>query len=353
MQAPEYKNLKAISQSMLKAFKWMPIKRFKTEWIDNKKWDADDDRGEYDSDSLVLGSAVDTLLTTPSLFKDRFLIANDKVPGGKLADVVRHIFYVLCVNYDTHPDTITDPLVIQNAPETLSSFKDEYLTQCVKIDYGQKWNADTLINTVERDGSEYFEYLKKSAGRTVIAMDDNILALTMASAIKEDEFTKPWAIQADGETLRLQVVLEGVILGEPVKCAIDTMRIKHLTNTIDIGDFKITSSHNAYESSVRKYGYPFQLSFYKEIVKQNYPSYTIGDCVNIVVDSATVQPLIYGYSEERLALEREGYLTDAPIPYRYKGWQETMEELIWHIEKNEWVYPKGYRENGGIVHLAK
>src|SRR5688572_19824032 len=87
MQRPEYKEVFAISQSAIKAFKSKTLQKFKKIYID--KEEDDPDKGDYD-----FGSLVDTLALEEKLFNERFYIPPHEVsiPGEKVKYIVDKVY---------------------------------------------------------------------------------------------------------------------------------------------------------------------------------------------------------------------------------------------------------------------
>jgi len=333
MLTQDYKNLPGISNSMIKDFKRLPIGKYKQKWIDNNGYNNDDEN----QSKFTLGSVVDTLLTKPGEFYNEFIISTEKVPTGKVSDVINDVYKLWLKDVDQNKE--------------LKDYQTQILRLSKEHDYGQSWKEPTLLENVYKLSS-YFDYLKISKDKTVITMDDNLAAITMANEIKSDKYTSKFF---DGNS-KFQEIITGTLNGVATKAAIDCLHFNEIMNEITINDFKTTSTHGEYLRNYLKYGYIEQLSFYKALVRQKYPEYGSVKCCNTVIDIATQTPIIYEFPEIRINQARTGYthtsiINGDEVIKHYKGWEEILDLIKYHSEKNLWNYSKEYTDNHGKIIL--
>jgi hypothetical protein len=102
--------------------------------------------------------------------------------------------------------------------------------------------------------------------------------------------------------------------------------------------------------SVFKYRYDIQAAFYTDALKSAYPEYTILPFKFIVSDKYCYNPpLVYTCTEKDLEVGRTGM--ELASGTRIKGYQDVMENLIWHQQSGIWDYSREYFINGGEFKL--
>jgi hypothetical protein len=147
--------------------------------------------------------------------------------------------------------------------------------------------------------------------------------------------------------------------GFECKGLLDGIRIDHKEKKIYPFDLKTTSGgvYNFHESFL-KWGYYRQCAFYEQAMLTDElisnlvaDGYTIEDFVFVVVDSklsSSQAAVIYKTSKR----DRECGLTGCYVGNKYyKGINELMEELRFHIETDYWDLPKDVYLSNGVIKL--
>lgn len=237
------------------------------------------------------------------------------------------------------------------------------------INYGKgNYTKERVIKEVIEKGQKYFDNLCEVGGKTIITFEDNLMAVEQVDILKAHPASRPYFIRQEGEELLFQKELfipmtqygpipffvNNNIKDETLykKGALDIIRVNHIRRTIQNADFK--TSYDAYKHTflwaIKKYKYGLQVSYYDTLLSawrdRYYPGYTILPPVNITIDCFLKKPQIYLYKKEDLELLRFGG-TDKRGEV-VKGWEETLSEILWHIENNIWNNSREMEEYGHI-----
>lgn len=358
MQKLDYRNVFAISQSAIKAFRSKSIQKFKQIFID-KEDDEDDDQDKY-----AHGSLVDTIAFEPTLLDARFFIpdAEVEIPSEKIKLVVDRVYKEALEIVENkiklnEQGNLPEPLFIPDITN-IYDWADLIIKHAREVKYGgTTWSASRILDNVYESGGWYFRMLGTANGRSVISAGDNADAIAMVEALRADKYTRPYFIQQENETLLFQTeifvdyqVKEGLII--PLKGAIDIIRLNHNTKTVRVPDLKTSYNSENFAYQARQYGYCTQGSFYNFLVREwlktyedgKYADYEFEVPCNIVIDRTYKIPYIYEYTWEDIEIAQEGSEANNII-----GWKKTLEEISWHIETGIWDRPKELYETGKIT----
>lgn len=373
MQNNEYFSSKAISQSALKQWQFKSPAEWKRLFIDKE---TDIDKKE---EGFLFGSVIDTLIFTPDLFKERFYIATDEKSDASdaIKSIVKSIYdYIVLTNSRITEDNkfLMDELTpLELSLEALSNelilkYLDEYTTweKGVKsTGWCSSWKSATRINKLKESGSAYFHSLCNAQGRKVISEQLVEDAVQCRDVLLSNECTKEYFIAEANCELLFQLELFIDYKKVKLKGALDNLLLNHSKKTVMIIDFKSSFSAFEFRQFIHKFGYGDQLSFYtfliKEWLKQEgneaIRNYTILPPINIVIDIREKVPYVYRYNFLQLDICRYGststlmsgnstsFSTNKKI-----GWQQTLDEIAWHIENNYWLTPREMK-NCGVIEV--
>lgn len=292
-----------------------------------------------DTPSLRIGSALDCLLTSPSRWSDDFRVLNVNKPYGFLGKFVDELPPGL--------DAYSDPSLYESA----------YWKSGYKMPL--KWVINRFLTTQE--AVDYYKAMEDTKGKTVLSRDEyesveKAKELVIASPFAYDYFipSKTWI------ELRHQVAIYFIYRGFECKALLDGIKIDHQNKTIQPFDLKTTGkSVLNFEESFLQYGYFRQGALYEQaLLSEDSPvkdllaeGYTLEDFVFIVVEtklSSSAPALIYTTTPNtRLAGLEGGWYQHK----YYRGVHELLDELAWHQQTNNWIYPKRIYENKGRVEL--
>jgi hypothetical protein len=356
MQRPEYRELFAISQSAIKAFKYKPLQKFKQIYID--KIEDDEDESKF-----AFGSLVDTLAFEPELIKDRFYISSEDViiPGEKVKLIVDKVYKEALEIVENkrklnEQGNLPEPLHIPGI-KYLDEFNSLITKYAKEIKYGgTTWSSSRIIDTVYADGAAYFNMLGECGGRTIMTPMDNADAISAVDALRKAKETAAYFVQQKDEVLLFQQEIminfksqKGLAL--PLKAALDIIRISNTDKTVQVADLKTTHNTAGFKGVAKSFDYVTQVSFYNYLIREflkefhggKYQNYTILAPINIVIDKEYLVPFIFQYSEEDIEIAENG-----SVAHDFKGWRQVLDEIIWHIETSIWDKPKEYYETGLI-----
>lgn len=360
MQRPEYKDVFAISQSAIKAFKTKPLQKFKEVYID-KVEDDDDDQSKF-----AFGSLVDTLAFQPELMDQRFYIPDEKVniPGDKVKFIVDKVYKEakeITANKEklNKEGNLPEPLYIPDLRD-LHNFTDLILKYAAENKYGgTTWSKSRIVDNVIDDGYSYFRMLGDCNGRAVITALDNADAIEIVDSLRKNPLSAPYFVQQEGETLLFQHEIfaeyqykEGNYSHVlPLKGALDIIRINHNEKWVIVPDLKTTHNSDGFKTVAKSFDYITQVSFYIYLIQEFLKVYDGGKCaeydikapINIVIDREYKVPYIYEYDWSDIDIAQNGH-TELGI----KGWAEVLNEICWHVITGIWNKPKELEQTGRI-----
>lgn len=321
MPEQEYHNELALSSSALKDFRNMPPSEWKKIWITKEK------EGKK-SVALGQGSLTDDLLFNPSIVEKKYLIMEIKKPSAAISYIVENIFI---------PEAS-----IGDLKDKILEFAKKAPMIDNKVGYGQTWKEDTLFIKVVDEGKEYYEFLKKSNGRHVIASEEYMASLLMSEAMKKNEAVKPYL---DPKLNKFQFkILTHDDFPDKLKGCMDIFHIDKKAKELQIVDFKTADSAYYFIINIIKFGYLEQLSFYDNLLRwwlqqagnEKYLEYKILPPMNIVIDKTHAIPYFYEYNMQDIMAAWNGYFKYGKMQKGLKDW---IREIQWHILNDKWDYP--------------
>lgn len=354
MQKSEYRQVPAISQSAIKAFRKMRLAQFKEVYLDKISSE------EETTDSLTFGSLVDTLAFEPRLFDERFFIPeyDPNIPGEKVKIIVEKVFKIAKEQVDNktllnEQGSVPEPIYVPNLRD-LGEFNNLVVQVAREIEYGGKsWEDDTIIDKVYKAGYNYFRHLADANGRYVVSTVEVAEANAIVDVLKKHPRSVAYFIQQEGEILLHQqeiyedFIYEDVIIA--LKAAVDIIRIVPAEAIVYLPDLKTAYNSQEFKENARKYDYLTQMSFYRFMVYRflqtfrggKYKDFKIVTPFDIVIDIYSKIPYIYEFDENDLQIVEYG---DTNI----KGWRNNLNEIGWHIKHGVWNEPKELHETGKI-----
>lgn len=360
MQETNYRNKFAISQSILKEFRYMAPQAWYQKYIVNKAEEKREDHFDY-------GSLVDTILFSPNLLKQRFFIADptNKMPSDAIKLFIDVLYKENCAPVEQM--SFAGMGEVRDVP--MEDLKEEILNIAKRpdINYGKgTYKDERILKEIFEKGNEYFELRKKVGNKTIISSEDNLHAINQVEMLRNHPRSKEFFVQEPDQTLYFQqeVFLPYVTFDSPSmvlieagcddplvlykKGAIDIVQVKHKDRTVREVDFKTSrdAHRNSFIGDIKRYGYGTQHSFYRPLIQSwvdaNYPGYEVLPPLNVVIDKSLNEPYIYAYNWEDLEIERVGYDDHRG---RREGWETTLERLTWHISNNVWLDKELYENN--------
>jgi len=346
---------------MIKDWEKMSPAKWKRTWVEKSEKKKSEDYFDF-------GSLVDCLLFTPDLFDDNFIITKIKIPA--VAGIVDRI-------YEMHSEQQAPlkQIGFPVRPKILNDFHEEILqiAKLPEFNYGKgEYKPERVIKEIVAKGSEYFDKKCEVGGKIIITTEDNIIAMDRVDVLRKDPRSRPYFVEQEGETLLFQQEIFVPLreysflpffaendMAEHIlykKGALDIIRIDHIAMTIENPDFKTSydASKNNFIRHIKKLKYGIQASYYRRLLEhwaaENYPGYRLLPPFNIAIDRIVKAPMFYRYDTSELSILEKGH----PDFHgrEVSGWQQSLDEITWHIENNVWDNCREMTEQGFIdVHL--
>jgi len=384
MQTADYKNGGGrgfcISQSSIKAWRNFSPKKWYRKYVEN----IEDDENE--NPAFLLGEILDTLITCPDKLEERFYIANmEKIPSETECKIIE-CTYNQIIEYNNSLKELNE--VLPEEPEflkiDLAENWDILLSCCNTEKWQSGWKDDTRVNKIIERGNAYFSILAEANHRKIISSSLNMQAIELIEILKANKHTRDYLVESPDNELHFQLeifaeydyevefedpiawheIREPEIRKIPIKGALDIFRVDHKNKTYQIVDFKKTFSTHEFKNNIYKFNYDMQLSFYQylisKLIEQDANFYYLKDYkqlppINIAIDIVDKTPCIYSYSERDLYNARYGnekFLEGAFGKHHQfrikKGWNQLLDEIAWHICKNDFSECREMLENGII-----
>jgi hypothetical protein len=224
---------------------------------------------------LVAGRATHCLLLEPERFNDEFIELPGKIPTDSNRIIIDHIFnnqYLPMQNTSLElvdfPQEILNQLLVNNLYQNLADDKK---------DTSKTGDSKRLDKMLTDNNKEYFEFLKKKDGKTVIDSNVKQQAESVVEMIKADTRVKALLQLGHDNTqgvtvyneLPLQIDLDKYDFG--FKGIVDNIVVDENIKTIFINDLKLTSKQiQDFPDSVKYYRYDIQALMYLNLVFKKF-----------------------------------------------------------------------------------
>lgn len=352
----EYKDKFAISQSAIKDWESMSPKKWNETWILKSR-----PRPQAGA-SATFGSVLDCLVFTPKNFDKRFVVAEVQLPSENIRNVVNHV-YTRIKELNKNAEAVNANLKKGQPPVALKELKLDYedliIAHAKEIGY-YATQPNRAYNEVMKSGPEYFEHIKKTEGKTTITAADKSEAEKLRDILFTDKMVKGFFVKAKHTDFRFQehifanIDISGFENVDflPLKGAVDEIYFNHKTKQVREIDLKWTNDAFMFKDAAKRFGYAKQHSFYDYLIREwlktyrdgEFKDYTVGNPLNVVIDSDEKVPYIYQYNANDLYIERYGHEN----MHWFKGWEQTLYEIAWHMNEQQWDRPKEHLQNGSM-----
>lgn len=294
------------------------------------------------TEPLRFGSLVDCLMTEPETLEKRFLFGD--LPS--LSDVMIKIVTALFERYGA------DYRNINTIPE-------HYMLGVIDMcDYGGSWKNETRINKVIEACSEYYNLLALLNGRILMPTLEYQRAVNCVTILKTHSYTKDYfeeeMFNENIEKLyQLKFLLDDDSVIHPVRCMFDLIIVDHKNKTIKPCDLKTTSKNeDSFQDSFIKWRYDLQATLYSFILQriiekdEYFKDFILLSFDFIVINKYNLTPLVWEYKDNLIQGDRIDNFGNI-----YKSWQNLLSELTWHLNHQNFIYPKKAVENNGLMTL--
>ena len=239
---------------------------------------------------FVIGSAVDTYLTSVIDFNEKYYISH---LTEKPSDVVKSILYEV---YSNAKNKITEDDTYKN----LEFLQQEIMDSCESHGYYKNLKPETRINKI-LDFIEYWKEIINSENKTIITQEEAEIVSNIVIKVHANQYTSRYFRDSDENiTILKQLPIEFEVSEVECKALLDIVYIDHINKTITPIDLKtIGDSVKNFPEALRKRRYDIQLSWYTEALYQwkednEFKDYKILDFKFIVVSTTEdEEPIIF------------------------------------------------------------
>lgn len=334
MTEPEYRQVSAISYSKLSGVSKSPASLLSD--------------GNFDTPSLVYGSAVDTLtFDGEEEFLNKFAINSGESPSKIVEKITREVMAVILQTYGEYKDTLDD-------------YDDIILEVAKANEYGKGWHNPTILRKIkEEGGSSLYSFTIENEGKRILDTLEWQNVRNSANTLFTHDFTSKWLMADEGEEVLFQFPILWTYKGKPCKSLFDIIKIDHTNKVIYPVDLKTSYDHVlGFPKNFIKWCYYLQASFYTEALKYyklQYPellNYRIANFRFIILSSQDpFKPLVYKTTAEDLHAGKYGGIikmyNDA-----IRGFDGLIDDMQWHTENQKYDYPKAIYEKDGELYLG-
>ncbi len=338
-----YREMTLDSSSSLKDFSFDRKKYY-------RKYILNEDVEDKESQAIIMGKLVETLLWQPELFDDKFhMSACMSAPTGLMLEFVEALY------------EFTKEATDESGNVTLS-FED--LSRMAYEKSGFKIKYEAVINKfLGSDAEIYYKEIRtiRAKGLTVVTATDTAIAEKIVEELKTNPVTKPILDIVDSVryTVRVQFQIEDYeVDGHKFKSMFDLVIVDHVKQTIQVYDLKcVWAVENFFEeyylyrrAYIQAYLY-FKAATHLRNINEEYEGYTVSLPRFIVCDSTNyLNPLIYTLDANDLIDAYDGFEYKGR---KYPGVRDIIKDLKWALENNTWNISRENSEADGIVKLRR
>tara|TARA_R110000850_G_scaffold1714_21_gene9246 strand:- start:9592 stop:10512 length:921 start_codon:yes stop_codon:yes gene_type:complete len=264
--------------------------------------------------AFSMGGAVDSMLISEEEFNKRYIVQDVKYPTGKGLIMLNHMLNNLQGVYEE---------------ELAEAFK--------KASYAASTKYEAVKSKFETQYTEILDVYR--TGKIIITLEQHTKILAIVYSFKTSKFTKGY-FDNKKYTIIDQLRIEFTFHGKLCVGILDRVLIDKKSKTIRVIDWK-TSAGN-FEHSISKFGYDFQGAFYHLAIRAWADANKLSKYIllpyQLIVESTKYPgtPLVYE-------------LTGEKIMKNIKKIENTINDLMWHLDNNKWDYTKEVYENNGII----
>ena len=314
---PDYRLDKSLSYSKLSQF----FKNGAKALISNEK---------IDTPSLRFGNLVDTILTCPEEFDDRFYVADI----DRFSDTIRKMVEYVYKNTEEH--------------ESLESIGNTLIVPLNEFDYQTNWKDETRIKKLIELGSDYYTVLKYSTGKIVISPQEFSEAQQCVNTLRTHQYTYDIFECNEDEEVLYQLKFKTQIQGVPFRFMMDLVKIDHENKTVKSFDLKTTGDNEeSFESSYVKWCYFLQSEGYwtalNWILREDdyFKDFELLPFEFIVINKNNLTPL--RWIDKHIEDNTNELFNKYEITF-----QSLLQDANWHLQNGKFDYSRKSYENNGI-----
>lgn len=211
------------------------------------------------------------------------------------------------------------------------------------------WKMETRREKLVGEVKPYLQELIDNSDKVLISDKELTTIMGAAATLKLNRSTEPYISLENTKTIDVynetEIFWEDYIGGEmmQLKSKLDKFVVNHDNKTITVIDLKSTGKPvDQFVDSFMNYNYGRQIAYYADAVmwyvenvlklkdyKLSKYSYILA-----VETYGVYEARVFAIPNEELTIYREEYI-------------ELLGRIQWHINMNEWYYPKGFEQFGG------
>ena len=317
-----YYSNKRISQSQLKLLLYNPKLFLEEEqpelYFEEKK-------------HFVIGGAVDTLLTQPETFNDKYYVSSvEKKPSDTVKSIIHQV-------YDN-----ASKEDLENSTE-FEDYTVEILQSCIEHDYCLTFKNGTRVNKV-LEFKDYWNELIDSKGKIMLSLEESDIVTKVVKDINSSPLAKYFKPKEapKGIDIQLQMPILFDIDDIGCKALLDIVVFDHNNKTITPIDLKTMSGNILdFPKSVKLRGYSIQAAWYTEALRQMCKNIAMADykienfCFIVASTTEDQLPVLFQCTDKLLEEGKFGRdeVTIEGIKFnRVKGYLDLIDDYKWYIE---------------------
>ena len=270
---------------------------------------------------FVIGGAVDTLLTQPETFNDKYYVVKSII----------HQVYDSLSKED-----------LKNSIE-FEEYTVEILQSCIEHDYCPTFKNGTRVNKI-LEFKDYWNELIDSENKIMLSLEESDVITRIVKNISESPLAKYFKPNEtpNGVDIQFQLPILFEIDSIGCKALLDIVVIDHKAKIITPIDLKTMSGNIIdFPKSVKLRGYQIQAAWYTEALRQMckniaMANYKIDNFCFIVASTTEDQPPVLFECSDKLLKEgkfgREEVTIEGIKFNRVKGYLDLIDDYKWYIE---------------------
>lgn len=290
-------------------------------------------RSDVKTQAFKIGSYVDDLLMDFKNIKNKYYVFDGEKPTaslGKLCDII-------LINYLKIPT------------------KDEIYEITITNNLWSRSKKETVISNFDKD--EFWDYLNamfEAKNKTLLTTSDKILGEELANILKTHPYSKFYFDNGvENYEIKYQEKARFKIKGLNFKGILDIIHINHEKKEVKFIDLK-TGSDNAldFRNSFIKWKYYLQEAVYTNYFrtfckKYNLKGYKLLPFEFLYISKFEKIPVVYKVPTKWHKAAKQGFILNG---WKYKGLNELINEIKWHIDTNEFKLDKEvHNQNGKLI----
>lgn len=280
---------------------------------------------------FVIGGAVDTLLTQPETFNDKYYVSSvEKKPSDVVKSIIHQVY-----------DSLSKE-DLKNSIE-FEEYTVEILQSCIEHDYCPTFKNGTRVNKI-LEFKDYWNELIDSENKIMLSLEESDVITRIVKSISESPLAKYFKPNEtpNGVDIQFQLPILFEIDGIGCKALLDIVVIDHKAKIITPIDLKTMSGNIIdFPKSVKLRGYQIQAAWYTEALRQMckniaMANYKIDNFCFIVASTTEDQPPVLFECSDKLLKEgkfgREEVTIEGIKFNRVKGYLDLIDDYKWYIE---------------------